>query len=242
MSCTHQYIPSAHASYEVCSQCGTFHSLAALDPASVYTQGDYWSAKWEHSTIDEQAWNCDEYVPPFGSKLTKNEFVREHINPTDFDTVIELGCAPGALLGQLREIFRTVVGIDADPHYEADIRRICGDEGVILQFGLFPACTRKNWKNGNCVSCIIGLDIFEHSPTPQAFLAECNRLLKRGGQLLLMTPMASDDLPERLWHPAEHIFLHSQAHMEQLVKATGFKDAVFDRWTPGHETVSAWKI
>lgn len=241
MSCTHQYVPSTHADYEVCALCGTFHSLAALPPEKLYIGSEYWSEKWGHSSITEQVFNIDVFIPE-GGKQTKNEFVRERLEPPDFNTVIELGCAPGILLKQLADMFDVVVGIDADTHYEADIRRISGN-ACNLQFGLFPACTRKTWKGDDAVSCIIGLDIFEHAPQPQAFLMECYRLLKPGGQLFLMTPFVSDDLPERIWEPREHIFLHSRQHMEQLLCAAGFgRDATFDRWTPGHDTVSAWKV
>lgn len=240
MSCTHQCVPSTHADYEVCSQCGTFHSMAALPPEKLYIGSDYWSGGKGHSTIDEQVFNLDTFIPE-GGKQTKNEFVRERIEPPDFNTVIELGCAPGILLKQLADMFQVVIGVDADKAYEADIRRISGLAKATILFGLFPRVTRS-WRDSAFCSCIIGLDIFEHAPAPQAFLMECNRLLKPGGQLFLMTPLVSDDLPERIFEPKEHVFLHSELHMRQLLHATGFCDAVFDRWTPGHDTVSAWKI
>lgn len=240
MSCTHQYIPSAHASYEVCEVCGTFHSLAAEDPQKLYVGSEYWSGKNGHSSIDDQVYNLDVYVPEGGTQ-TKNEFVRERLAPPDWNTVIELGCAPGILLKQLADMFAVVIGVDADKAYEADIRRIaCSAKGTII-WGLFPRATRS-WRDSAFCSCIVGLDIFEHAPAPQAFLMECYRLLKPGGQLFLMTPLASAELPERLFEPREHVFIHSKAHMEQLLKATGFRDTVFDCWTPGHDTVSAWKI
>lgn len=240
MSCTHQYVPSAHADFEVCELCGTHHSLAAELPETLYQRGDYWSDKWGHSSIADQVFNCNEFVPEGGTQ-TKNEFVRERIAPPDWNTVIELGCAPGILLKQLADMFAVVIGVDADKAYEADIRRIaCNAKGTII-WGLFPRATRS-WRDSAFCSCIVGLDIFEHTPTPQAFLMECYRLLKPGGQLFLMTPLASASLPERLFEPQEHVFIHSQAHMEQLLKATGFRDPVFDCWTPGHDTVSAWKV
>lgn len=240
MSCTHQYIPSTHDSYEVCQSCGTFHSLAAGDPAKLYIGSNYWSNENGRSSPDEQAWNCNEFIPEGGTQ-TKNEFVRERLEPPDWNTVMELGCAPGILLKQLADMFAVVIGVDADKAYEADIRRISGMAKGTILFGLFPRVTRS-WRDSAFCSCIVGLDIFEHAPQPQAFLMECYRLLKPGGQLFLMTPLASEDLPERLFECREHIFLHSRLHMEQLLCAAGFgQDAVFDRWTPGHDTVSAWK-
>lgn len=240
MSCTHQYVASAHASYEVCERCGTFHSLAAVDPAKLYVGSNYWSHEHGHSSLDEQSWNCDTFIPDGGTQ-TKNEFVRERLEPPDWNTVMELGCAPGILLKQLADMFAVVIGVDADKAYEADIRRISGMAKSTLIFGLFPKVTRS-WRDSAFASCIVGLDIFEHSPQPQSFLMECYRLLKPGGQLFLMLPLASDDLPERLFEPREHIFIFSRQHLEQLLRAAGFRDAKCDRWTPGHDTVSAWKI
>lgn len=240
MSCTHQYVDSAHADYQVCALCGTFHSMAALPPEKLYIGSDYWSEKWGHSSITDQVFNCDTFIPE-GGKQTKNEFVRERIEPPDFNTVIELGCAPGILLKQLADMFQVVIGVDADKAYEADIRRISGLAKATILFGLFPRVTRS-WRDSAFASCIVGLDIFEHAPAPQSFLMECNRLLKPGGQLFLMLPLASDDLPDRLFEPREHCYIHSRVHMEQLLRATGFQDVLFDRWTPGHDTVEAWKV
>ena len=235
--CQHTFFPCSQPDYELCSKCGTFHSTKALIPEEIYSK-DYWSEKWKHSTIDEQQYNVDVHTE-FG--VTKNQFTLNRI-VSDKNAVLELGCAPGILLRRLREDvgFTRVVGVDTDAGYEADIRRIGSHDGELL-FGYFPEVMvhADSWT----FSCIIGLDLFEHVPKPVEFLSECHRLLTTNGQLFMMLPIVSPDEPmdARFFHPVEHIYIYSQRHVSELLQAAGFSDITFDRWTKGHETVSAIK-
>lgn len=240
MSCIHKFVPTdLHVDYEECVLCGTFHSRKALDPKKLYLS-EYWNPKkWGHSSLEDQQHNVDVHKE---AGKTKCEFVLERIDTYEEEesTVLELGCAPGNLLRHLHEEFRIVIGIEADRALELDIRRI-GDHDGMLIFGLFPEVGEE--LPSRSVDTIIGLDIFEHAPDPAAFLKECHRLLKTGGQLFLMTPLVVPGIPfnPRFFHPAEHVWIHSQQHLSALLKDAGFRFFDFDRWTAGHETISAYK-
>lgn len=238
MPCAHQFTPSRqYSQYEVCSHCGTYHSTANVDPMSIYGS-EYWSGKL-HSTIEEQVYNVDVHTE---NGVTKNQFILDVILTPGRDAALEIGCAPGSLLKRLREDagFERVIGVDVDPAYEADIRRIGGHEGPLI-WGLFPDATKV--LRPDCMDLIVGCDVFEHSPEPEAFLAECSRLLKPGGQLILMVPLVAlgGDLPERFFDPAEHVYLHSVGNMAVMARDAGFID-LFSSWTAGHDVLEATKI
>jgi 2-polyprenyl-3-methyl-5-hydroxy-6-metoxy-1,4-benzoquinol methylase len=236
MSCIHEYYSSSQPDYEVCVRCGTYHSTASLSPKEIY-EDNYWSEKWGHNTLKEHQHNVDVHTE---NGLTKNEFVLKQIAVQTHDAVLEIACFPGNLLRRLKQEigFRLVVGIDVDACYFPDMREIAGREPVLVS-GYFPDAT-KCFGYG-MFDLIIGLDIFEHMHDPRAFLLECNRLLKKDGQLLLMVPIMSESFNPRFFHAREHVFLHSQKHMDELILETGFQNPIYDKWTEGHDTISTCK-
>lgn len=238
MTCTHKFGPSPHAQYEVCAHCGTHHSTAGVEPEAIYG-ADYWSEKFGHSTIDEQVYNCDTHLE---NGISKNGFILSLIEDGWRDSALEIGCAPGSLLKKLREDagFELVTGIDVDSKYEADIRRIGNHDGQLL-FGYFPESAK--FLDEDSFDLIVGADVFEHSPHPFAFMSKCASLLASGGQLILMLPLICADtvMPERFFHPAEHLWLHTDNHIRMLAEQFGLTKVKFNRWTVGHETLSAIK-
>lgn len=233
MPCVHSFVRSKHPDYERCEKCDSYRSTLTIDREKLYRE-EYWSNKHGRSSIDEQIHNVSVHKE---NGVTKNEFVLARLNPPDFGSVLEIGCAPGSLLGDLKRRFDRIIGLEVDPVYEADIRRI-SNVGTLV-FGMFPESSESF--RGESFSCIIGLDIIEHVDDPVAFLFECHRLLKSSGQLLLMTPFAQDSMPDRMFHP-EHVWLFSQDHLDELLFSQGFGHRKYDAWCPGHETVSAIKL
>lgn len=236
MTCAHAYVNSVYQDYSKCAWCGTFRSTAALPPETLY-DAQYWTHERGHSTIYEQIHNVD--VLREGGK-TKNEFILERIEVKDRESALEIGCAPGKLLLLLKGIsgFNRVVGIESVSDYEGAIREI-GCFGGELIFGFFPECT--NGLDAEQFNLILALDLLEHIYEPEEFLTESSRLLKQGGQLLLMLPLA-EECPDRFFEPSEHVFIHSKQNMSNLLWESGFALTGFDLWTAGHSTVSARKL
>lgn len=240
MPCAHSFAASKHPDYERCNSCGTHHSTLTIDREAIY-RNEYWHGKHGLSTLSEQVHNVAVHRE---NNFTKAEFVLSRLNPPDLDSVIEIGCAPGSLLVELSNRFSQVIGLEVDDAYADGIRRIWNPSGYFklgmsLIFGFFPKSTEI--LGDGTASCIIGLDIIEHADNPVAFLAECHRLLKPSGQLLLMTPFAQDSMPDRMFHP-EHVWLFSQDHLDELLFSQSFGHRKYDAWCPGHETVSAIKL
>lgn len=215
MSCSHKFESSAFPLYERCSTCGSYRSTAPEDPKTLYGP-DYWDGLLR-SNLTEQVYNVNVHEENF---QTKNGMVLAAIaahfeaNYLPTESVLELGCAPGSLLGRFRDIgFQRVVGIETERGYEAEIRKIA-DAPVDFRFGFFPeltiGCPNEDF------SCVVALDLFEHVAEPAPFLWECHRLLKPGGLLAMMTPVLSEDtpMPERFFNAREHVWMHSKAHMD----------------------------
>lgn len=243
LSCQHRFTPCDVPDYEHCGLCGTYHSLKAPRPEEIYGK-DYWSGKNGLSTFRDQNYNVEKHLE---RGLCKNEFVMNLIWTQDRSTALEIACAPGSLLRRLSDQFENVTGIEVDSSYDKDIQDMAGLKAGLL-FGYFPEVTKEVFLSQE-FSLIVGLDIFEHSHDPEAFLAECARLLKPDGQILLMTPMVDFPewpkglaLPARFFHPIEHVYIHSYENLFHLLTDAGFAAVKADRWTLGHETITARKL
>jgi SAM-dependent methyltransferase len=236
MACAHSFLWSEARGYRRCVLCGSYHAPGTPPPETVYGAG-YWSHDQGRSTLQEQVHNVDSHLE---RGVSKCQFVLDRITVEDREAALEIGCAPGRLLLHLRGIgrFRRVVGVEADPGMEEEIRQI-GCHGGELVFGLFPEATRA--LEAGAFTLIVALDLFEHIHDPAAFLAECARLLRPGGQLLMMCPLVLADmpLPAHAFNPTEHVWLHSEAHLRELLGDAGFAGVTLDRWCPGHEFASA---
>src|SRR5687768_5874710 len=225
---------SEHLNYGVCEFCHSYKSMVAPAPETIYDAG-YWTHARGHSTLSEQVYNCERHRE--GGK-SKYEYVLERIQVEDRSAALEIGCAPGKLLQLLRGIarFENVTGIEACAEFGPDIRH-GGCFGGPLLFGFFPSITKE--LDAESFSLILALDVYEHSHEPEAFLAESARLLKPNGQLLLMLPLASNDLEPRFFAPEEHVWIHSLGNMAAMLKVGGFGSMDVSRWTNGHDLLSA---
>jgi len=232
--CAHNLGPCSVQDYQICTLCGTYVSMAPVDPAAIYER-DYWTHENGRSTISEQSFNVDNHRE---CGVTKNEYVMGQIEGAG-GGALEIACAPGNLLRRLHDAgFTPVFGIDVDRSYREYIQETAGPEAHLM-FGYFPEVTARI--NPGSFSLIVALDLFEHIHDPGPFLTECKRLLKDGGQLLLMLPMVSpgEEVTERFFCPAEHVYVHSVKHVTMMLEWAGFEAIKFGRWTSGHESVSA---
>jgi len=210
--------------------------MKSLPPESIYGS-NYWTHENGRSTLKEQVYNVNEHKE---NGLTKNEFVLRSIEVQCRKDALELGCAPGILLKHLKEIsgFDEVFGIEADPTTENDLREL-GERTANLHFGYFPYVT-KEWKDKR-FDLIIGLDIFEHAHKPFEFLAECARLLKVNGQLLLMGPFREigEMLEDRFFTPTEHVYIWPRLELTKMLCEVGLTEVKWSKWTGGHDLLSA---
>jgi SAM-dependent methyltransferase len=207
---------------------GSYKSLEFDSPLNIYFD-DYWSSNRSHSTIDEQITNV----------IEKNELVKSNIIDIEPKCILEIACAPGILLGDLSSKYKTF-GIEIDNRYKDKIEKYSKDSDLL--FGFFPEVT-KNLNDGK-FSNIIALDVIEHVEDGDSFIKECNRLLVKGGMLIIQAPIILEDglINDNMFHYIEHIWIYSIKHLTEILNNNGFDVINIDRWKSGHEQITAVKI
>ena len=98
--------------------------------------------------------------------------------------VLDVGCGEGFLAAELVKSGNRVTGVDILPqasqgaalaaYYRADLEE--GLEGVVEQL------------NGKRFSCVLLLDVLEHLRYPERILAQCHKLLRPDGRIIVSVP------------------------------------------------------
>ena len=142
-------------------------------------------------------------------------------------SVIDVGCATGALLADLRNRGWRVTGVEISPCAEyakkerrLDVRNIPFEENKFSQ---------ENF------DVILASHLIEHLNDPASFLTEVNRVLKEGGRIFITTPNISG-FQARLyggrWRSAifDHLYLFSVRTLSKMLKKAGFKIERIRTW------------
>lgn len=151
-------------------------------------------------------------------------------------SVLEVGCAPGALLDELRRRGYECVGVEIDPGVAA---WLAGSLGLDVRGGFFPGVELPP------CDVFLALDVLEHSPCPDDFMREAARLLRRGGVAIVQTAIDRDGLDPPfgdradLFDDLEHMFLFTDRGMELLAEHSGLLVESLEEglWVGGEITV-----
>ena len=205
----------------------SYKSKVFGNPQDIYTD-NYWSTPIR-SSIDEQVGNVTE----------KNKLVIENLTLIEPRKNLEIACSPGVLLGEMSRNFECV-GIEVDSKYKHEIEKY--SNGSALHFGFFPEIS-KEW-DSNQFSNIIALDVFEHIEDSKGFLRECNRLMVKGGHLIIQSPIILTDgqMDDKMFNGLEHIWIYGIEDMKTLLIENGFIIHDIQRHQVGHEQITAVKI
>jgi len=135
-------------------------------------------------------------------------------------SILDIGCATGALLASLRNRGWQVTGVEISPSAEyARCERALDVRSSVLEENSFPAET---------FDVVHASHLIEHLNDPFAFLMEVSRVLKKNGFIFITTPNI-DGFQSRLfgssWRSAifDHLYLFSVSTLSKLLKKTGFK-------------------
>ena len=205
----------------------SYKSKVFGNPQDIYTD-NYWSTPIR-SSIDEQVSNV----------VDKNRLVIENLTLIEPRKNLEIACSPGVLLGEMSRNFECV-GIEVDSKYKHEIEKY--SNGSALHFGFFPEIS-KEW-DSNQFSNIIALDVFEHIEDSKGFLRECNRLMVKGGHLIIQSPIILTDgqMDDKMFNGLEHIWIYGIEDMKALLIENGFIIHDIQRHIVGHEQITAVKI
>jgi SAM-dependent methyltransferase len=147
-------------------------------------------------------------------------------------SVADLGCGNGAFLSRLRGRGWTLVGVDLSMSGIAIARRQWPD----IRFEVADATGDLGFLGYGTFDAVISTDVVEHVFLPRLFAANCFRLLKPSGTLVMSTPyhgyaknlgIALTDEWDRhhdpLWDYG-HIKFWSVPTLSELMFESGFQD------------------
>lgn len=226
---SHKFTKCDKPGYEQCSDCGSYHSTQLESPETIYEQ-NYWSKENGRSTLMDQLWNHTERQTCGISKVEK---VLEYVPETG--TVLEIGCAPGALLKLLTLTGREAFGIEPDINVINFMKE--QHTGATFIEGYFPDVFEA--KRKNIFDCIIAMDIFEHIDDYDTFAKAVHRLLKPEGIGILMSPIIYEEGAFRQCDfdvPEQHAYIFTKKFLDPYLKSI-FSSVRWDRWQIGHELV-----
>jgi SAM-dependent methyltransferase len=210
-----------HVSYGICQKCGCYvNQVPPLkeELSQLYSLDLYWRIKQkadglpvieQRSSHDKADGRVDFFI-----KLIQKYAIKGA-------KIIEVGCAHGVLLKELKVMGYNCIGVEIDETV-ADFTRRKMDLDV--RTGLFPGIELPT------CDLFLSIDVLEHSLDPEAFIHEAARLLKPGGIAIVQTVIdlyhetppfaqrfqdAFDDL--------EHVFIFTDRSIEEIAKRSGFK-------------------
>jgi len=152
------------------------------------------------------------------SKLEKKLLAAEQ--RAEPPSILDIGCATGALIASLRDKGWRVTGVEISPSaiYAKNERKL-DVRNTPLEENHFP---------GNSFDVILASHLIEHLNEPKSFLEETYRILKNDGAIFITTPDISG-FQSRLfgsrWRSAifDHLYLFSRRTLSKMLKTVGFK-------------------
>jgi len=160
------------------------------------------------------------------SKLEKKLFAAEQ-SRAESPSILDIGCATGALLAALRDKGWRVTGVEISPSavYAKNERKL-DVRNVPLEENDFPE---------GSFDVILASHLIEHLNEPKTFLEETYRILKNNGSIFITTPDISG-FQSRLfgsrWRSAifDHLYLFSRRTLSKMLKTVGFKVVSCHSW------------
>jgi len=162
------------------------------------------------------------------SKLEKTLLPADkQLRATAAPSILDIGCATGALIASLRDKGWRVTGVEISPSgiYAKNERKL-DVRSVPLEENHFP---------DNSFDVILASHLIEHLNEPKIFLEETYRILKKGGSLFITTPDISGFQARVFgsrWRSAifDHLYLFSRRTLMKMLKSVGYKIVSCHSW------------
>jgi SAM-dependent methyltransferase len=210
-----------HSSYGVCKVCGSY--VNRFPPIQeelrrLYSFDLYWHIKQRADGLPviEKRPEYDRADGRVGFWLNLISKYR----PTK-GVVIEIGCAHGILLKELKERGYDCIGVEIDEKVVAWTRSTMN---VDMRAGVFPGVQLPR------CDLFLALDVLEHSPDPEAFMRETARLLRPGGIAIVQSAVDRYDyvppFRPRFRHAfddIEHLFIFTDKAIIELARRAQLK-------------------
>ena len=120
-----------------------------------------------------------------GADYAKSWFIRECIRPKPMNKLVDIGCGPGDILEQLREV--DYIGIDISGRYIAEARKRYGRRALFLQGTTEDYRWDERVRNADLATCIGLLHHLEDKEARQV-ISFARENLKPGGRFVSIEP------------------------------------------------------
>lgn len=220
-----------HKRYSICSVCGSYVNIEPPLPeemSKIYSFDFYWHfvQKGHGSPAIEERYVNDKMDGRIG--FWKSLIEKYKAAPAK---VVEIGCAYGGLLKELKNEGYDVMGVEPDEKTAEWTRR---NMGIDVRAGFFPGIRLAE------ADIFLAFDVLEHVPDPQKFLKSAYDLLSPNGIAIIQAPIDRYDYTppfgERfdMFNDLEHLFLFTDRAMEVMANNAGFEIVGVDRlWLSG---------
>lgn len=149
------------------------------------------------------------------------EFGVFYLSPMRKGRLLDVGCGAGRMLKALGDLGWLTEGVDFDPAAVECAKA----QGLKAHAG---SLQNLEYPDDTFDAVILNHSI-EHIPEPFKLLRECNRIMKRDGKLVIVTPNARSwghRLYAAAWRglePPRHLYIYSRNAISKLVKMAGFE-------------------
>ena len=224
-----------HASYKVCTKCGTYVNCRPPLPEELkrlYSFELYW-----HTRQQLKGFPVIEQRPANDRSDGRVDYwlglIKRYRPSTGL--VVEVGCAHGVLLAELKARGYKCIGVEPDERTAEWARE---NVGLDVRPGLFP--------NVDLPKCdlFLGFDVIEHSPVPVAFMNGVAQLLNPGCVAIIQTPIDRyayqppfGDMFGLVFDDLEHLYIFTQTSLRRLSETAGLMAIAEDSWRLAHEIV-----
>ena len=170
-------------------------------------------------------YTCITFLPSalLGLNQAKRAIHHMFLQDMEPDKLLDVGCGGGVFLHRMLKLGWSVAGVDFDPKAVEHAKIRCGANVPILHSDLAGAHFDPESFRAITLSHVI-----EHAPDPISLLAECKRILRPGGRVIVTTPNIQSAGHERFrdcWWGLDsprHLQVFSPAAIRECARKAGF--------------------
>jgi 2-polyprenyl-3-methyl-5-hydroxy-6-metoxy-1,4-benzoquinol methylase len=186
-----------------------------------FVKQQYWALRYGYGRPGSPIWKK---LPGLLIYLLPNKpfYLDTHImflNAVSGGSVLDVGCGNGERLELLKGLGWKVRGVDFDRR-AVEAAKL---KGLDADCGDLPAVGYQ----ANSFDAVISSHVLEHVPNPRQMVAECARVLKPGGRIVLVTPNADSfglRYYGRCWRglePPRHLHIFSRSALDRVICDAG---------------------
>lgn len=210
-----------HPSYGVCAECGCYVNRRPPlfeELNGLYSLDRYWYTRQRLKGFPDIE-HCAQLYRTDG-RLDRWLELIEKFGPAG-GRVIEVGCAPGALLCALQERGYECLGVEINPDVVEYLRR---SMALDVHAGFFPGIELPQ------CDLFLAFDVLEHSPCPLDFMEEVARLIRPSGTAIIQTPIDRHEqnppfkaIFDNLFDDLEHLYIFTDKSIHKLAETAGLE-------------------